>query len=105
LAEDGMRVSHVTGVQTCALPIFPQRHGRERTRMQQRRCVRLRSLKVKPVSVPNLTDTQVVSAATRKYKTIRPQTLRQHIDSLGQIGRASCRESVSISRAVTQREA
>src|SRR5690625_6574115 len=26
-AEDGIRDGHVTGVQTCALPIYSQRHG------------------------------------------------------------------------------
>src|SRR5690625_7625920 len=35
-AEDGIRAGHVTGVQTCALPIFqqPQGHARRRSAVQ-----------------------------------------------------------------------
>src|SRR5690625_7703128 len=42
-AEDGIRDGHVTGVQTCALPIFRERSARRsRTRRRLGRRVRLR---------------------------------------------------------------
>src|SRR5690625_7642405 len=39
-AEDGIRDGHVTGVQTCALPISRHRHGAEGTTTRRTRAIR-----------------------------------------------------------------
>src|SRR5256885_10889776 len=75
-AEDGIRDYKVTGVQTCALPIWPRRRprgGAGELRGAGRRRAAERDL------------------AGRRRRRARP---RQR--SPGQIGRASCRESVDL---------
>src|SRR5207237_7227501 len=91
-AEDGIRDSSVTGVQTCALPIWPrgrlrrthlalQQPGRRRAPEAGRRPGGGRGRDVRPVLLPRrqLDPRHVLPAA------------------VDQIGRASCRQSVSIS--------
>src|SRR5699024_12157591 len=78
-AEDGIRDRNVTGVQTCALPIYRrpggyrrQRRGRGRRSPRPRASVReARQAPLVPLSLPGI--------------------------SRSQIGRASCREKVAIS--------
>src|SRR2546427_13245449 len=50
-AEDGIRDLTVTGVQTCALPIFSQ-SGRRRVELERRRRVRLARLRGERPRVP-----------------------------------------------------
>src|SRR5690606_40749497 len=81
-AEDGIRDFHVTGVQTCALPICPTcphrraraRGGRSRRRAR-RRCRRRRGL-------PGLRRRNRPTGSSGRLRRPRPR----------QIGRASCRE-------------
>src|SRR5437762_4901274 len=84
-AEDGIRDTSVTGVQTCALPISPPRacvRGRIRSHaglaLPARRAVRALAARQAPARLP-----------------LRPA--RDHASlRAGEIGRASCRERVEI---------
>src|SRR5204863_5008064 len=85
-AEDGIRDLYVTGVQTCALPIWPER--------LQEPAERLEAL-VRPVFL-------VVDVAGRRVgdQDIQVAPVAQLVhQELGQhqIGRASCRERVEFS--------
>src|SRR5690625_7557657 len=72
-AEDGIRDGHVTGVQTCALPI---------------------SRRVPGSVWLNLGDSYITNAPGPRTN---PGTLRGPSNARTKIGRASCRERVSIS--------
>src|SRR2546429_2942348 len=80
-AEDGIRDVAVTGVQTCALPIFPHTTNTssrpERLRHSQRKYFRISS---DALSLPS----QVVLAHVGVVEQLAP----------AEIGRASCRERV-----------
>src|SRR5437588_1451977 len=91
-AEDGIRDHCVTGVQTCALPIWP------------RRCYAAAVLRVAP---PAVTDDPQIRAAIGELRQARDPELVRLLDGedpvarygLGterelKIGRASCRERV-----------
>src|SRR5690625_7247364 len=77
-AEDGIRDGHVTGVQTCALPISERQNAL-------------------PTALSSGQRRRLLLAAA----FVRPRTLlvldepEQRLDS-GKIGRASCRESVYV---------
>src|SRR5690606_41200941 len=89
-AEDGIRDFHVTGVQTCALPIYFRRHD-----SLQPRLARVLSPDASPCSAPPYpypcpgdTAPQAEPACRgRPPVPVRRQTLR-----FREIGRASCRE-------------
>src|SRR5690606_40397819 len=94
--EDGIRDFHVTGVQTCALPICTGRAGRtgealsfvtphERGRL--RAIERTTRTPLQEVEIPSPAD---VSA--HKVRTLLGQVPARL--EAGQIGRASCRERV-----------
>src|SRR3712207_8469125 len=85
-AEDGIRDIGVTGVQTCALPIFPQ--GRPRAgagREPERR------LRRQDGHLPHEPERQRLDGATPRRRELveRPPVARLR---RRQIGRASCRE-------------
>src|SRR5690606_40893196 len=86
-AEDGIRDFHVTGVQTCALPISLEKSENEQIRKFAQLMIddhtkaleELRALaQSKGITLPDDTDLQ--------HKTLKT----------AQIGRASCRERVEI---------
>src|SRR5436305_9268121 len=84
-AEDGIRDADVTGVQTCALPIWILDHlghglGRSGDRTAERHGI---------ASRPGTLQVDQVSA--------RLQGPRRRIEDVRKIGRASCRERVEIS--------
>src|SRR5690606_39600254 len=84
-AEDGIRDFHVTGVQTCALPIFTARRRDER-------------LVDVPIAVTAISGDTLAKAGALDITDIAnmaPNTTLEN--SRGKIGRASCRERVSIS--------
>src|SRR5687768_18289802 len=102
-AEDGIRDVAVTGVQTCALPIWwPDSPRLARVRQQRARAMRpLVALEVCALEVfPGEAQTErrrridlderVVANAQRAHASER---------AVGKIGRASCRERVEISVA------
>src|SRR5439155_9002463 len=74
-AEDGIRDGHVTGVQTCALPIY---------RLGSDRAAAARS---DPRRSPNRSSPETRAASHRPTARATPAT---------EIGRASCRERVEI---------
>src|SRR5690606_40979741 len=93
-AEDGIRDFHVTGVQTCALPIFPRSFLLLRVRIPckmalrrlrpRRRRAQLRS----PRAASPASGTRAFPARAVASPRRRPVSARE-------IGRASCRERVS----------
>src|SRR5690606_41202674 len=90
-AEDGIRDFHVTGVQTCALPISDVKFHDlglvivdEEQRFGVRQKVALKALRAE-VHLLTLTATPI------------PRTLNMAMSGLREIGRASCRDRVWIS--------
>src|SRR5690606_41181989 len=82
-AEDGIRYFHVTGVQTCALPIF------EGTFAEAVDALNGASAPILALDVPSGLDAdtgRVMNVAVRADVTITFVALKQ------EIGRASCRE-------------
>src|SRR5690606_39792225 len=85
-AEDGIRVLHVTGVQTCALPIYGQL-GRVRDEVltrDQRGTVRHARAPCQPV-----TGTELVCRPSQQ-RSMGPWPGSR----IAEIGRASCRDRV-----------
>src|SRR5690606_40439011 len=89
-AEDGIRCFHVTGVQTCALPIFA---GKLRI-VAAERAVRTARSAATMRSFPATSQ----SSRPRPASVTEPVPVTSHRASARQseIGRASCRESVQI---------
>src|SRR5690606_40800388 len=89
-AEDGIRAFHVTGVQTCALPIYPNEKeivlseiAKERAEERERR--------------------EAEARERRGERDRERREVREYQESTSgptKIGRASCRESVWIAVAV-----
>src|SRR5437660_2237289 len=92
-AEDGIRDGHVTGVQTCALPISARRdarrarHGRDHARAADHGDA-VRRL---PRGLPR---SDRAAAARRRDLRRNPHHLGYLPAMLPEIGRASCRERV-----------
>src|SRR5699024_11658692 len=86
-AEDGIRVRNVTGVQTCALPIFSPARGAERPVSPSRRS-RRSSAVAHPAALEGDHDighgTGVGQACTERVLDLTERA--------SEIGRASCRE-------------
>src|SRR5256885_5318436 len=83
-AEDGIRDYKVTGVQTCALPIYHEIDHRERRRWPGRSFVDERGLLVQALQ-------RQADTGNRFVREPAPHLVGALI---GQIGRASCRERV-----------
>src|SRR5690606_40345367 len=91
-AEDGIRDFHVTGVQTCALPIcrYTTRASSRNTRR------RFRSPYLPPLtSAAGEVATSEPSSGDRAARGFD-----RGLRALGQIGRASCRERAEVSGVV-----
>src|SRR5437660_12248312 len=84
-AEDGIRDGHVTGVQTCALPIFDCAIGRPAAYRAARVHEREQRDKQQADQLRSRERERVAAETNRLYEVIRFQ-----------IGRASCRERVEI---------
>src|SRR5207245_3181681 len=79
-AEDGIRDATVTGVQTCALPIYPGRHDPLRSRTVH-------------VAPPGIVATRVPVLGLPRRSCAGPRHAWIGMESvLCKIGRASCRE-------------
>src|SRR5690606_39288081 len=78
-AEDGIRVFHVTGVQTCALPILDLVPLRDRDILRM-------------VPVGKIAAIRAEGAYTRILISGQPPMMVLY--SIGEIGRASCRDRV-----------
>src|SRR5438876_10613023 len=78
-AEDGIRDGRVTGVQTCALPIWGRARGRQR-RARVRRRISRRTESMAAIAIRRWRSESTCSTESR-----------------AEIGRASCRERVEIS--------
>src|SRR5207237_7384419 len=87
-AEDGIRDSSVTGVQTCALPIFERELVRESVgRAAEDRRVAERVQRGEAAQFAGLSNASGVRAATSSFLRLRASRYAG-----GKIGRASCRE-------------
>src|SRR5690606_39714143 len=93
-AEDGIRDFHVTGVQTCALPISPQQRrpasavapGKRLKRPPEQPATRATQASNAPSAGGTEASKPFLTAATPRPCLAPPATKK--------IGRASCRESV-----------
>src|SRR5690606_40401483 len=90
-AEDGIRDFHVTGVQTCALPIFVLGNRLvPRTLVQCLRASEVRRAQCLLQRMPRADEPGVVQALPRRVQIVD----RGAAIPRGEIGRASCRERV-----------
>src|SRR5688500_20301423 len=87
-AEDGIRDYKVTGVQTCALPIF---HDTVQNRRRNRRLATLKEALTERFGRP-----KPMAAAARGFLKRRDRLVHQPHLAEREIGRASCRERVNI---------
>src|SRR5207244_10596092 len=94
-AEDGIRDDLVTGVQTCALPIWARsrRDMANQSRRLPKRCRRKESCPASKSSceAPPLFQEPLTPPASRPWLLEQPLPAPP-----GQIGRASCRETLEI---------
>src|SRR5690606_39477562 len=89
-AEDGIRDFHVTGVQTCALPIsIPELTGNATLRYGNRD----KSTEVNATSA-DFPLARQWAVAEGSFFSPEDENLYATVAVIGQIGRASCRESV-----------
>src|SRR5207253_3568702 len=98
--EDGIRDGHVTGVQTCALPIFPREYSGRRIWSDGVR----KTLEAKlPDLLANI-EGRAAEAEERRLEREREERERERAWEQAlelareQIGRASCRERVESAR-------
>src|SRR5207245_5678523 len=100
-AEDGIRDATVTGVQTCALPIWPERTAR--THERARRHLRGRGAAAPGARAVAREDGRGHRGAYTRAP--RPRAGRdqsvERPDGVREIGRASCRERVTTSASPT----
>src|SRR5207244_6497432 len=90
-AEDGIRDDLVTGVQTCALPICNRRESEEELKEKKKRKTRL--IQNLPLSICPRAPCHVIAMEKFTYDSLQ----RNRLCCLSrQIGRASCRERVSV---------
>src|SRR5207253_7249406 len=96
--EDGIRDGHVTGVQTCALPIsYRPDVARRRPASRSRSRSATRGLPPRPRAIPRpspVARERRESIPDGAYLTAAPPALRG--GRRAEIGRASCRERVEI---------
>src|SRR5438067_10589985 len=85
-AEDGIRDRNVTGVQTCALPIWISSISPRERSSRPRRCLRDQTIADCGLRIADLAGTAVAA--------VTASVLLDRQDS--QIGRASCRERVEM---------
>src|SRR5207253_7103079 len=102
-AEDGIRGGHVTGVQTCALPIS----ARSTSRVMVAAVVLGRASKDPDTSTTAATITREVDRAARIVRSLlrlarRADTTPTRVQ-MNEIGRASCRERPAIGRVAGSR--
>src|SRR5690606_40071074 len=92
-AEDGIRDFHVTGVQTCALPIFVSKVFDNREfgylKLTVERPLRL-NLQVTPERIERVAETNAFKALAESKK--RKDEVGAQAEIAAEIGRASCRE-------------
>src|SRR5690606_40562540 len=93
-AEDGIRDFHVTGVQTCALPISPPAETAKNAVPIAEQLGQVTPRRTRPHDPKHRFDKHAVVAARRAARTlVADDVLRYPL----QIGRASCRERVKMS--------
>src|SRR5207253_5628602 len=95
-AEDGIRDGHVTGVQTCALPISSSTTRSAAPHCVQRRRSR-RATHLCPVYRDGARQTGSRAGESGHATFVAGLVETRHLcDSAGKIGRASCRERVEV---------
>src|SRR5690606_39878865 len=89
-AEDGIRAFHVTGVQTCALPIFSHLASADEESAQTER--QLQSFGAIREAIPARRYSLANSAGVCLGRSYGFDLTRPGLALYGEIGRASCRE-------------
>src|SRR5690606_40486670 len=101
-AEDGIRDFHVTGVQTCALPISATgRLSSINPNLQNIPIRTARGREIRKAFVPRDEDHVLLSADYSQIE-LRLMAAFSGDESMLEIGRASCRERVEISAVAWQ---
>src|SRR5690606_39347056 len=99
-AEDGIRDFHVTGVQTCALPIFPDHFIGLVVSGGHTSLLEVRDIATDVVELGQTLDDAAGEAFDKVGRLLGlPYPGGPHVDRLAQIGRASGRERVATSAA------
>src|SRR5207302_5430170 len=94
-AEDGIRDFHVTGVQTCALPIYQQSHDDRETGPEDQRLA---------VSHFGVATNRPVGRNSKVRISTTKETMPACAGLTHKIGRASCRERVETSEGAVPGE-
>src|SRR5207244_6774525 len=103
-AEDGIRDDLVTGVQTCALPIYRSRHCRDVDLCHCHQPAALApALSVGRAALPLRLKEGAITMAMPAILEVRD--VRQGFARPSEIGRASCRERVEIAGGAGARTA
>src|SRR5690606_40156590 len=95
-AEDGIRDFHVTGVQTCALPICREEASRFVKKPDDPRVTRVGAF-LRRTSLDELP--QFINVLKGDMSVVGPRPEVTWLADQYEIGRASCRETVEISGA------
>src|SRR5439155_16315957 len=93
-AEDGIRDGHVTGVQTCALPICPA--AQREQFVVGRPALKLSLLGTNRTAGGAASQTHQQRKRKADGASMRPVIGKARTPLLNQIGRASCRERVEV---------
>src|SRR5207302_7866047 len=94
-AEDGIRDFHVTGVQTCALPICSDNAGCGRWSARRGgKYNRVGGIEVRVVENVKEIRSELRAEALRQRESFRDRQIQLGQSRSLQIGRASCRERV-----------
>src|SRR5207253_8684564 len=94
-AEDGIRDGHVTGVQTCALPISRLSPGRQLKGVAPPRQIRGGCSSLQPRSQAQRPFVEVGQVVFDQHYVMAAEIVVEPTARLGEeIGRASCRERV-----------
>src|SRR5207245_4031713 len=88
-AEDGIRDATVTGVQTCALPIYPKQVREMRSRTM---AAAAGQNALEPGAIPQTSPPRTASQALSELYRNPDARTWPGAKSLAKIGRASCRE-------------
>src|SRR5690606_40985427 len=91
-AEDGIRDFHVTGVQTCALPILKARLEKSQSQLDKEQ----EALRAKKEELDKKRLAMDEATLRQRMEELDKELVR--VSNLYEIGRASCRERVSIGR-------
>src|SRR5699024_11348849 len=101
-AEDGIRDRNVTGVQTCALPIYKKTHTGARYSQSFVQTIIIMGVTVSVVMIVIGNNVAVAFGLVGAFSIIRFRSAMS--DPKDKIGRASCRERAQITELARERD-